>query len=230
MPAATPGKDGVRLTLIARRLPLTTPYVLSFATIDALDTFFVVAEHQGRRGFGEATLLPGYGGEDAATARREFARAQALPAEAVAEAVRDSAPFLASAVACALETLADPSVWQAISTGLPLAAFCGGDAPAAAATNARRLAEDGYSVLKLKVGRDDVQADLARVRAVSAALRPGMTLRLDANQALSEGAATTLADGLQGLPVELLEQPFPPEAWEATARLVARTRVPTGAP
>ena len=109
----------VHLTLVARPLPLTVPYVLSFAALDAFDTYYVVAEQGGRRGWGEATVLPGYGGEDAATLRREFARVTAtMPPSDAAPALRVTAPFLASAVSCALETLGHEGVWSGLERAI----------------------------------------------------------------------------------------------------------------
>ena len=52
---------------------LHTPYVLSFGTVEQLDTYYVMVEGGGRVGFGEITPLPGYSDESAETVEAALA-------------------------------------------------------------------------------------------------------------------------------------------------------------
>jgi L-alanine-DL-glutamate epimerase-like enolase superfamily enzyme len=67
----------------------------------------------------------------------------------------------------------------------------------------------GYSILKLKLGGDDL--DLARVKAVREAA-PAARLLIDANESWSSSHYRHVVPALNGLRVELIEQPFPADA------------------
>lgn len=126
---------------------------------------------------------------------------------------------LAPAARCAVDTaLADLAAQQA---GLPLARWLNPDAdlnvPCNAALGAlnetavaRAIAalDNGFEVLKLKVGLAGVAQELAWLRQAADALPPGIRLRLDANRAWSESDARRFIAGLNGLPVEMLEEPL----------------------
>lgn len=73
---------------------------------------------------------------------------------------------------------------------------------------ARARIDDGFDVLKLKVGTD-AATDVARVRAVRDAIGPATRLRLDANQGWTPRAAVRVITALEdaGTEVELIEQP-----------------------
>ncbi len=227
----------MRLTVWRLRLPLHTPYKLSFATLDGFDCLFVRVEGEERVGYGEITPLPGYSAETVDGALHEVERAGAALADGVAperviDAIESRAPMAASGLACAFET------WHAGTQGLnagavdgaiPLAALCQGDSPEPAAEAARRLVADGYATLKLKVGAAPLAADLERIEAVAAAVRDndlGVALRLDANQALDSPSGRALCRAVETLPVALLEQPFEPDAWTEFEALAQTTTLP----
>jgi len=96
------------------------------------------------------------------------------------------------------------------------------DTPAAMATAAKANAAafaQGYGVpgiLKLKLGGDDV--DLARVEAVREAA-PAARLLIDANESWSPSHYRNIVPALNGLGVELIEQPFPANADEVLETL-----------
>ena len=62
------------LSVHALKLPLTTPYRLSFGDVVALDSFFVVLSGDGQIGAGEVTPLHGYSDESPETVRAAFDR------------------------------------------------------------------------------------------------------------------------------------------------------------
>jgi L-alanine-DL-glutamate epimerase-like enolase superfamily enzyme len=77
-------------------------------------------------------------------------------------------------------------------------------------TDARRAAERGFQILKLKADQNDV---LARVSAVAAAA-PEARLIVDANEAWDFGGLCELAPDLARLGVSLIEQPLPHQSDE----------------
>ncbi|MBE0613072.1 MAG: mandelate racemase [Burkholderiales bacterium] len=57
------------------------------------------------------------------------------------------------------------------------------------AREADQLVKEGFSAVKLRLGRDDPKEDIAALRAVKKAIGPGITLMCDYNQALSVSEA-----------------------------------------
>jgi L-alanine-DL-glutamate epimerase-like enolase superfamily enzyme len=80
--------------------------------------------------------------------------------------------------------------------------------PEEAAQRAAAAAQEGFRVLKIKVGGGDLAEDEARVRAVAGAA-PAAMLRLDGNQGFSAEEAVQLYVSLADLApqIELFEQP-----------------------
>lgn len=123
------------------------------------------------------------------------------------------------AARCALETaLLDLAAQQA---GVPLAHYLNPYAPLSAKVNAalgsldgkvperaRVALEAGFSVLKLKVGLNAPEIELAALHRLKEALPPDAVLRLDANGAWSRDQAQRFIEGLAGLPVESMEEPL----------------------
>jgi len=88
------------------------------------------------------------------------------------------------------------------------------DAPEKMAANAR--ANKSAPILKLKLGGDSL--DLPRVEAVRRAA-PAARLMVDANESWSPTHYREIVSDLQGLGVELIEQPFPEAADDALESL-----------
>ena len=88
------------------------------------------------------------------------------------------------------------------------------DTPAAMATAAR--ANANAPILKIKLGGDDL--DLPRVEAVREAA-PAARLLIDANESWSPSHYRENVPALNGLGVELIEQPFPANADEILENL-----------
>lgn len=99
--------------------------------------------------------------------------------------------------------------------------------PVALAAAARARVADGFEVLKVKVGTD-AAGDVARVRAVRAAVGAGVELRLDANQGWDAVSAVRVVRELEdaGLGVSLVEQPVPARDHLALAHVRAHVDTP----
>lgn len=100
----------------------------------------------------------------------------------------------------------DCALWDAlaVAAGLPLVSFLGGTLkpvpaynsnglglmePAAVAEDAARLLEGGFSAVKLRLGHETLEADLATMRAVRRKLPDMVSIMVDYNQALSRADA-----------------------------------------
>lgn len=101
-------------------------------------------------------------------------------------------------------------------------------APDAMVAEAVARAGEGFDVLKLKVGGNDVDLDVARTTAVARAVGAGVTLRLDANQGWTAREALAVLDGLDraGVRPELVEQPVPAQDLKGLAAVARHGSVP----
>lgn len=79
-------------------------------------------------------------------------------------------------------------------------------APDQVARNAERLVSEGYTYLKIKLD-GDADVDVARVRAVRAAVGPAVHLTVDANQSYRAADAIRGAQRMERDRIELFEQP-----------------------
>lgn len=75
--------------------------------------------------------------------------------------------------------------------------------------DALRYVSEGFTVLKVKVGKDEVDKDLARIKEIRKAIGPNIKLRLDANQGWSPKEAVAIIRKMEDLDlaIELVEQP-----------------------
>lgn len=209
--------------------PLHTPFVTALRRATTVETLVVeVVDTDGRSGFGEAPevwrvtgasvagaeecvgsllgpMLTGHDADDLTARCRDVRRA----------VVGNEAAKMAADVA--LHDLA------ARRLGVPLVRLLGGTAlrvptdvtlsagePDELAEAAKLRSHEGFTVLKVKVGTD-AAGDLARVRAVRAAVGPKPRIRLDANQGWTPREAVRVITGIEDadLGVELVEQPVP---------------------
>jgi len=106
--------------------------------------------------------------------------------------------------------------------GLPLNAWLSGEPPVTSiAVNANfgpiftvdhrmldNAAEAGFSIVKLKLGRQPVSDEIAGLQRLARDLPPGLQLRLDANRAWTYAEAQIFITACGGLPVEGLEEPL----------------------
>lgn len=209
------------------RLPLRRAWRSARGEVSERTGWLVVASADGIEGFGDCAPLPEAGTETAESARRrldhwcDVARAQTA-VDAVA-ALLDSLALseltATPAADCALEyALLDLVARQ---RGLPLRRLLAADAVDRIAVNAAlgstatltptrvtEAAARGFRVLKVKVGTLPPDTELERVRIAALALPPGSALRLDANGAWDQETAQRFVAGLDGLPIDCLEEPL----------------------
>lgn len=129
------------------------------------------------------------------------ARAQDLPLYRYLGPTRESVPVYASGIDLHLDT-------------------------ARLLTNVKSYVDDGYSTVKIKVGRPAEGEDLERVGAVRRLIGDSSTLLLDANQAWSAGAALTNASALEAFRPAWLEEPVLAEDLIGNARVRSHVRTP----
>lgn len=223
-----------QVTLRRLRLPLSSPYRLSYRTFTEFEPYLVeIQDEAGRRAFADGHVSPGSSRETregawafcleqlAALPGRETAAAKA----ALLARFEDS-KVAVTAMVCAIEALeGSPFLHVAQDTVLPLLVPVSALEPAAIAEEIDRRIAAGFRVFKVKVGKD-VAADLARVRAIQHAADGRATLRLDANRAYSRDDALAFVGKLDPAGIDLFEQPCDADDWDANAAVAAASPVP----
>jgi len=93
---------------------------------------------------------------------------------------------------------------------------------------AKRHVDDGFGLMKMRLGRD-ADYDRAAVDAVIGVIHGRARLAVDGTHRYSEEDAVMFAEFLAERDVAWFEEPFPPEDVEAYARLRRTARVPVSA-
>jgi o-succinylbenzoate synthase len=234
------------------RLPLRAPLATAHGAVTQREGALLELETQGgARGCGEALPLPGFGLEtpaEAARALEELAREllgrQAESPATLLDASERAAPA-APAARAALDVAVHDLVaraqgvslahWLASHAGtkpharVPVSALVAAPDPQGAAAEAHHRLTQGFRTLKLKLGANEFERDLARVAAVREAAGAEVTLRLDANGAWKEADTPQRLRQLARFGIEFLEQPVAAPEVEALARLRAAAPFPIAA-
>ena len=222
------------IRLIRIKLPLITPYRLSYRTVEAFEPLMVeVRDADGHSGWGEGHVSPGSSAETPSGAWdycRGIAAAVGQDSAVIKAMVLGSralSPVAASAFASAIEMLeGDPSLRPpARETRLALLAPVNGTTPEAIEREIEAKLADGFRTFKVKVG-NDLDSDITRIRIVQAAVAGRATIRIDANRAYTEDQARRFAAALNPEGIELFEQPCATEDWDANAAVAAMSPVP----
>ncbi len=90
---------------------------------------------------------------------------------------------------------------------------------------ARTIINQGYSILKIKVGLDE-EKELSGIKRLRDSLDPGIRIRLDANQGWNPKQALSIIEKVEKFDIELIEQPVPKEDFSGLAFIRARTNIP----
>jgi L-alanine-DL-glutamate epimerase-like enolase superfamily enzyme len=222
------------ITLYRARLPLITPYRLSYHTFKAFEPIIVeLRDRSGRIGWGEGHISPGSSAETQdggwTYAKQLAERLPGLSTGAakttVAEAMALS-PVAATALVTAIEMLENHRLLQ-VETPVRwslLTAFNALEGGAIAEEVEERLAQ-GFKTFKIKVGQD-LAADLERVAIIQQATDGRATLRIDANRGYSRSDGIGFASPLDPAGIELFEQPCAADDWAANGVVAAASTVP----
>jgi len=217
----------LRIDIRPYRLPLRRPWRSAHGMVSERIGWLVVASAEGIDGFGDCAPLTEAGTETAANAQRRLdywsdighvqigVDAVARLLDALALNKNTATPAADCALECALLDL------RARQRGLPLRRLLAADAVdriavnaaigSAATLTAARITDaiaQGFRVLKVKVGMSSPDVELDRIRAAALKLPAGVALRLDANGAWDRESARRFVSGLDGLPIDCLEEPL----------------------
>ena len=92
--------------------------------------------------------------------------------------------------------------------------------------NVRGYLAKGVNGVKIKIGRPDLEEDIARIRAVRELIGDGVTLMVDANYAMSVDQAIAAGKRFEPFDVYWFEEPTIPDDYRGYARIAEATGVP----
>ena len=86
--------------------------------------------------------------------------------------------------------------------------------------------DDGFNAIKIKVGKPDLNEDVARVAAVREVIGPVIGFMVDANYAFSVEQAIAAARAFEAYDLLWFEEPTNPDDFKGYAEIVAETGMP----
>jgi L-alanine-DL-glutamate epimerase-like enolase superfamily enzyme len=213
-------------------LELRHTFRLARGDSDSRRVVIVEIEHEGIVGRGEAAPIARYA-QDAASAARaaekmatDLGDPRAFESAAAQVAVAGE-PAAEAAVDMALRDLAGKRLGVPLyelmgidPSSMPVTSFTiGMDTPEIVEQKVREA--EGFSVLKVKMGSDDDRRVLETVRGLT-----DRRLRVDANEGWTLDDALSRLEWLQGMGVELVEQPLPADQLAEMRELKKQSPLP----
>lgn len=226
----------MKLRAYAFDLPLRHVFTISRGSIRVQPTLIVELEHEGQRGYGEATTNEYYGVTiESMTAALRQARpiVEQQPWDSPEQLWQRTAPVLAHHpfAHCALDQAAY-DLWGKLE-GQPVYRLLGLDPSTAPPSNytigideldrmIEKLREfPGWPVYKIKLGTPRDLEIVRRLREETDAV-----FRVDANCAWTADETLRNAEAMQPLNVEFIEQPLAADEWEAMRTVYASSVLP----
>lgn len=236
----------ISATVYGIHLPFIEPFVISYHTYETMPSVILeLRTDEGIVGYGEATP------DEHVTGETFDGVINALTHYLLPGIIGES-PFRMEAVHEKMDALliGNPSAKAAIDiacydlmgkkTGLPIYELLGGRyydkldvpkvlsilEPELMAKQALTAKDEGYSSLKLKVGKD-ARKDIERIRAVRAAVGPGYPIRVDANQGwLTSSQTLAVLRQVEDCEIDWIEQPVVAHDIDALMEVRAKSSIP----
>ena len=92
--------------------------------------------------------------------------------------------------------------------------------------NMKTYLSNGFSAVKIKIGRENLQEDLERIKAVRDFVGPDVTFMVDANYSMSVEKAIEAINGFKQYDITWFEEPIIPDNYKGYAEIVDRTGFP----
>lgn len=216
------------------RLAFREPFPTALGKLSHREGFIVeISDRKSDRGFqriglGEAAPLDGFGMESLAETEMALREAQQSLINAEVHNLNDIENLLAKydrtpaakhgielgllnllskVRGISISQLLANSFSRIVRDQVSINAVIGAIAPERAGIKAKEYINQGYRCLKIKVGTDDFEMDLRRIKAVRLQVGAHIQIRIDANQGWSVPEAIANLKKLEFLQIEYVEQP-----------------------
>ena len=92
--------------------------------------------------------------------------------------------------------------------------------------NMKTYLSNGFNAVKIKIGRENLDEDLERIKAVREFIGPDITFMVDANYSMSVAKAIKAIEGFKQYDILWFEEPIIPDDYKGFAEIVDRTGFP----
>ncbi len=93
-------------------------------------------------------------------------------------------------------------------------------------SNMKGYLEKGYNAVKIKIGRDNLEEDLERIKAVREYIGPDVTFMVDANYSMTVEKAIKAIEGFKQYDITWFEEPIIPDNYKGFGDIVDATGFP----
>lgn len=233
-----------RIEIYQSRIKLREPFKISLGQLTHAENVLVkIRTNEGLTGFGECSPFMTINGESMETGfvvGKYLGNAllgkdplQIASCSTVMDSVIYANSSIKSAFSIALYDLA------AQHAGMPLYAFIGGrkdktlitdytisiDTPGKMAADAVKIRENGFQVIKVKLGGTGTE-DVARIQAIRNAIGTDIPLRIDANQGWDVETAISTLRALEPYNIQHCEEPIARWDYMSLAKVNEGSRIP----
>lgn len=92
--------------------------------------------------------------------------------------------------------------------------------------NMKTYLANGFNAVKIKIGRENLEEDLERIKAVREFIGPDIAFMVDANYSMSVEKAIKAIEGFKQYNITWFEEPIIPDNYKGFAEIVNRTGFP----
>jgi L-alanine-DL-glutamate epimerase-like enolase superfamily enzyme len=92
--------------------------------------------------------------------------------------------------------------------------------------NIKGYLEQGFTAVKIKIGRENLDEDLARIRAVREFIGPDVIFMVDANYGMTREKAIMAIEGFKKYNITWFEEPIIPDDYKGYGEIVDKTGFP----
>ncbi|WBU89817.1 mandelate racemase/muconate lactonizing enzyme family protein [Cellulophaga omnivescoria] len=92
--------------------------------------------------------------------------------------------------------------------------------------NMKTYLANGFNAVKIKIGRENLEEDLERIKAVREFIGPDVTFMVDANYSMSIEKAIKAIEGFKQYDITWFEEPIIPDDYKGFAEIVDKTGFP----
>ncbi|MDM5297612.1 dipeptide epimerase [Bacillus pumilus] len=223
-------------------VPLKKPFKTALRTVfDATSLIVIITYDQDEKSFGEAVPTTVITGETLESI--DYAICEVIkPILLGTSLIHYEQIFSAIDRVLIGNTSAKAAIDMAIYDGLakqarlPLYQYLGGyrneietdftvsvNRPLEMAEDAMQYVTEGFRTLKIKVGKDDIDTDIQRIKRIREKVGPNIRIRLDANQGWTWKEAIVAIRKMESMNIELVEQPVHKEDIEGLRRVTEAT-------
>lgn len=226
----------MKATYTKHILDFKRPSGTSRGVMNHKETWFLVLEHQGRKGIGECGIFRGLSVDDVPDYEEKLqwlCKHIYLPQEELLQALFEY-PSIQFGLEQALLSLKAsdpfelfPSDFITKQAPIPINGLIWMGDQGFMLDQLEQKLKDGFNCIKMKIGAIDFKKELAILQAIRNRFSSEeIEIRVDANGAFSPDEALDKLNQLAGYQLHSIEQPIKPGQWKSMAELCKKTPLP----